>query len=49
MTISTCAVTASPRQPDGPGGWTLYVSHYDGHVKRLVVFVHGFHDICFRA
>lgn len=34
MTISTCAMTASPRQPDGPGGWTLYVSHYDGHVKR---------------
>lgn len=32
----------SKREPDGPNGWPFYVSHYDGHVKRLVVFVHGF-------
>lgn len=25
-----------------PSGWNLYVSHYEGRVKRLVVFVHGF-------
>ena len=25
-----------------PDNWSFFVSHYDGHVKRLVVFVHGF-------
>jgi hypothetical protein len=27
---------------DRPKGWKFFVSHHDGHVKRLVIFVHGF-------
>jgi pimeloyl-ACP methyl ester carboxylesterase len=27
---------------DEPDGWAFFVSHYDGQVKRLIVFVHGF-------
>ena len=32
----------SMRQLSSPERWTMFVSHYTGHVKRLVVFVHGF-------
>ncbi len=27
--------------PD-PRRWVLYGSHFDGHVRRLIVFIHGF-------
>lgn len=30
------------RELDHPKRWTIFVSHHDDHVKRLVVFVHGF-------
>jgi hypothetical protein len=32
----------TPSWLDDPEGWAFFVSHYDGWVKRLIVFVHGF-------
>ena len=27
---------------EAPKRWVIYGSHFDGHVRRLIVFVHGF-------
>ena len=27
---------------EAPPQWVIYGSHFDGHVRRLIVFVHGF-------
>lgn len=34
--------THSMREIPDRERWSIFVSHYDGHVRRLVVFVHGF-------
>lgn len=34
--------THTPSRVESPKGWSLYVSHSDRPVSRLVVFVHGF-------